>query len=44
VEGRDDGGVGLVGEVECATAVRVGLEGFDTIVDYWVGVEMLSAR
>ena len=44
MEGRNDGGVSLVGEVQRARAVGVRFEGFDGVVDYWVGMEVLSAR
>lgn len=41
MKGCDDGLVGVVGEVQGARTIGVGLEGLNTVVNYRVGVQML---
>jgi hypothetical protein len=42
VKGCDDGLVGVVGEVQGARTIGVGLEGLNAVVNYRVGVQMLT--
>ena len=41
MKGCDDGLVGVVGEVQGARTIGIGLEGLNAVVNYRVGVQML---